>query len=175
MAIIVFSPGLELVLIGHYLFQTKVPNAEALILPLPVLKSQDRYDKNWRLCWRCEFSPYTSYFAAVATPVIPKDEPIQLHVLKLDLGNKSFVECRRPSFPLQSFSGLGFSFHPARPELLICAWKNDSTEEGYVSRITVFLMVLESRHIKMVSEPGSSPPLKSDSEYLYLNKKRTNG
>jgi hypothetical protein len=118
-AMAVFSPGLELVLICRYVFQTKLPQAEVSMLPLPMLRNTGDFEVELSY-QRCEFSPCAGYFAAVENTMLDNKCPILLHVLKLDLRMGSYIACNTARVALDMYTALEFSFHPVRPELLVC-------------------------------------------------------
>ncbi len=169
-ALITFSPGLELVFIGRLIFQTMVPHAEALSLPLPLLEEADGINEP-RFRWTCEFSPCARYFAAVANGQSRIDNPI-LHVFKLDLQSNSVETCNTEHVVQTEFTRLWVTFHSARLELLLCGCRRDirKTNEADAA-FTILVLVLESAGVEVV--PTSYHlPLHNYCKFISSNERR---
>jgi hypothetical protein len=95
----------------------------------------------------------------VATAVSGSEEvePIQLHVMKLDVEMMSCMNCMTERVPLEKFGSLLFTFHPVRRELLLCGLKGAISAGMASVSITIVILELESTLAKLLADPNSAP------------------
>jgi hypothetical protein len=154
---VVFSPGLELVLIGKHIFKTKSSHSKAIItLPLPILRESIQFNEAYPF-WKCEISPCASYFAAVAYPTKVGEDTIQFHIYKLNVQQNSYEVGDTRRIPRKGASGLGFHFHPVQNELLLCDWKSRSRDGGLVTTFNLRRLLLDYAEMKLESFPVHKP------------------
>jgi hypothetical protein len=84
-AVVVFSPGLELIYVGNYVILMLDPLAQPLLLPLPFVRTETYSSR--RLDWSFGFSACAQYFALAANPVNGGVEAARLCIFKVDVGN----------------------------------------------------------------------------------------
>ncbi len=126
-AVVVFSPGLELIYVGNYVILTLDPHAQPLLLPLPFVRTEIYSSR--RLDWSFGFSACAQYFAAAANPMNGGVEAARLCMFKVDVGNCCSERREIDALSAMANEGLAFSFHPRASMLLVCGWR-DNEDDG---------------------------------------------